>query len=352
MTTAYCERTIYVATADGRHIAEAIAQLCAREGMVVIPRPKERPRTHYAAMMLGSMRHNTWGVAIIPGIGGWSAIKAAPLDLFLERSPGGGRMRFVELCESLKSPGFLIDVYDGGNGQVLVEADGAGRVELSGWSWHDDWSEGDDPEHLFDFYGTPITYRGDYRGAEDESPPPVRFGLLTHLQYILDRSRNGVSDDFLTDFDAELFCHRVAEELIGSNAEHCRDWQTLQSLRLFKPFSSENASATYFSWPAQDRLEPQASPQELKEEALRKQTRIYDRHGVELHPGDAVMWPAKVIRGIYQGYGTVNNAKGDPEVGRYTSVRTDEGEFVAIEVKAIANELEFVVRGIKPSEGR
>ena len=69
MTTEYCERTIYVATADSRRIAEAIAQLCAREGMFVIPRPKERPTTHYAAMMLESMRHNTWGVAIIPGIG-------------------------------------------------------------------------------------------------------------------------------------------------------------------------------------------------------------------------------------------------------------------------------------------
>lgn len=118
MTTEHCERTIYVATADSLRIAKTIAQLCAREGMVVIPGPKERPSTHHAAMMLGSMRHNTWGVAIIPGIGGWSAIKTAPLDLLLERSPGGGRMRFVELCESLKSQGFLLDVYDGGNGQV------------------------------------------------------------------------------------------------------------------------------------------------------------------------------------------------------------------------------------------
>jgi hypothetical protein len=90
----------------------------------------------------------------------------------------------------------------------------------------------------------------------------------------------------------------------------------------------------------------------VPEEALRKKTRIYDKHGVELHAGDAVMWPAKGIRGIYQGYGTVNNAKGDPEVGRCTSVRTDEGQFVAIEVKAIANELEFVARGIEPPEDR
>jgi hypothetical protein len=343
MSTAYCERTVFLATGDTSRIGEALTQLFFVEGMAIIARPKERRQPHYEAMMFGSMQHNTWGVAIIPGKGIWSAVKAAPLDLLLERSPISDQMRFVELCKLLRCQGFLIDVYDGGSGQVLVEVDEKGRVELSGRSFHDDYDISDNPEKLFDFYGTPIAARTGYQWTEDEFPPPINFGLLPHLQYLLDRSRNGECA-IRADSDEERFCNYVAEELIGPNAEYCQDWPTIQCLRLFKALPIKQVLVNYYSWPDQDRLEPGPSPHEMKIAILKKNTRIYDKHGFELHPGDIVSWPAKGISATYEGFGTVNDAQGNPQISRYTSLKTIEGKYLPIEVAEIEAVLEFVSR--------
>jgi hypothetical protein len=166
---------------------------------------------------------------------------------------------------------------------------------------------------------------------------------------MLDRSRNGECD-IRAETDDERFCRYVAAELMGNNAKYCEDWDMLQCLRLFKPFSVEHGLVTYFSWPAQDRLEPPPTPYEVKVEALRSATHIYDKHGVELHRGDVVTWPAKGVLGFFEGYAISNDAQGRPQVGRYTSVRTYAGKFVAIEVTAIASELEFMARRKEASE--
>jgi len=82
-----------------KRLSDAIVALIAEEGMKRIARPGRRaPAPDEPTQYARALQNNLWGVAVIPGNGGWTVIKTAPLELFCERAPGWSRMRLVELA--------------------------------------------------------------------------------------------------------------------------------------------------------------------------------------------------------------------------------------------------------------
>src|SRR4030095_11031837 len=125
--------TTYINTDDCSQVAKVMTELFAEEGMRHIPRPGRPLFEPYPVMQYGTgLENNLWGVAVFPGSSGWTIIKTAPLDLLAERAPGASRMRLVDLCKRLATPGFQFNVYDSSDA-VLAEVDAEGRLAISGF---------------------------------------------------------------------------------------------------------------------------------------------------------------------------------------------------------------------------
>jgi hypothetical protein len=349
VSTDYCERTVYIESADTSRIAEQIVQLFGHEGMLPVPRPSPRRSAYHAAMLLDGAQHNTWGVAVFPGASGWSVIKTAPLNLLAEKSPRSGHMRLLDLCSALNAPGFLLDVYDAGNGRVLAETDGQGRISLSGRSWHDDdIDDADDllPSNLSeskinDFYGTPIERLPGELRADEEAATKLRFKLLNQLQPLIDFSRSPQCQIPAESTDVRI-CHYLAKELGGSNARFCGDWESLQPLRLFNPFPANGATILYFSWPPKNRAEPQPTPRERAHIALWESWPFRYQDGTEIREGDKVLWKPDQKYGTVLSFGTVNDAKGQPQAKM--GIRTMGGQWLSLTPEMVGDQLHLIAR--------
>src|SRR6516162_8501741 len=99
--------------ADSPSVGNSVIHLFEAEGMRLIPRPVQRERLWYEPMQYQTgARNNLWGVAVFPGAQGWTVIKSAPLELFAEFSTREQRPRLASLCDALKTPGLMLNVYD------------------------------------------------------------------------------------------------------------------------------------------------------------------------------------------------------------------------------------------------
>jgi len=230
----YWENTGYIASRDTAAIARHITSRFAMEGMERIPRPSQRERVLVEPMQYETaLRNNTWALGIFPGATGWNVAKTAPLDLLGERAPGATLSRFVEICNALGAPGFLLSVYDGSSA-VLVETDGAGRQLISGYC-----TSSSDP---LLFYGTPLS----------EERVEIRFECLAHLQPLIDESHYPNSGYV----DPERLCSVLAAQLGGDNADYCDNLTSVVTLISHAPLSAIGGVDLYFRCPASDRPEP------------------------------------------------------------------------------------------------
>src|SRR4051812_27197041 len=117
-----------------RRKSRAIAALCQAEGMERIAAPSTRERLLVEPMQYDVALYNDlWGFAVFPGAPGWTVIKTAPLELLAERAAGASRMRLAEVCVSLSSSAFQLNVYDSTE-RVLVEVSATGEVVISGFT--------------------------------------------------------------------------------------------------------------------------------------------------------------------------------------------------------------------------
>ncbi len=250
----YWENTNYIHCSDAKQVATQLTTLLQNEGMQLIPRPNERERFWYEPMQYNTaLENNLWGVAIFPGAKDWTVIKTAPLELLGERAQGKETMRLVELCSTLRCPGFQINVYDGCQ-MVLVETNGLGEYRLSGFG------PGDlhNPDPL-QFYGECLV----------EDKIEVRFELLP-LQKHIDNIKHGnlPHRDYLS---GASLAHAFSRTFGGENQEFCDNSTSTGTLICYKPLAAKLGIQLYFIWLPNDRPEP-------PRRNLQKYHRSFSRH--------------------------------------------------------------------------
>lgn len=234
----YWENTNYINCGDEKKVANQLIKLLQDEGMQLIPRPRQRERLWYEPMQYCSaLQNNIWGLAIFPGTDDWTVIKTAPLELLGERASGKESMRFVQLCATLKSPGFQINLYDGCQA-ILVETNGLGEYRLSGFGRGD--------AHNPD----PLQY---YSECLVEDRIEVRFELLSLQKYIENIRYNKLPNSYL---DGESLVQSFSCNFGGKNKEFCNNSTSIDTLISYKPLTAKSGVQLYFIWPANDRPEP------------------------------------------------------------------------------------------------
>lgn len=251
----YSENTSYVNCGNTQRVADQLTKLFQNEGMQLVPRPQQRERMWCEPMQYNSaLENNIWGLAIFPGAADWTVIKTAPLELLGERAPGKSMMRLVELCSTLKAPGFQINLYDGCQ-IILVETNDLGDYRLSGFGRGDIYN----PDPL-QFYGECLT----------EDRIEVRFELLPLQKYINDsrlaKFPHGIS------LDAETLAHNFSHHFGGTNEDFCNNSTSIDTLISYKPFAAKLGIQLYFIWLPNDRPEP-------PRRTLQEQYELLLRHG-------------------------------------------------------------------------
>jgi hypothetical protein len=136
--------TLFVETGDHAAVVAAIAEVAAEEGRVAVE-PAPREPEPYDEMQYGGGESRRWGFAVFPGAVGWTVVQSAPMEILLYPAAGSEEMRLTRLTRCLGCRAFQYNVYDG-SGSVLVEADGAGRFEVSGFDPHDPERFGGPPD--------------------------------------------------------------------------------------------------------------------------------------------------------------------------------------------------------------
>jgi len=220
----YWENTVYINANSSEDVVNELSTMFADEGMVLVSSPKTRKRQSYEPMQYAlALENNLWGVAVFPGVNNWVVIKTAPLELLGEKEPNNNRMRFVVLCERLKTSGFLYSVFDSGP-EILVETDGTGAYNITGYS-------SPDPEN---YYGEQLDL--------NESNIEIQFKTLP-FQKILDVY--SYSDD-----RAEAFATTFA----GENESYCDNLTCVETLVCHKPLKAKKGIALYYKWTEQNRI--------------------------------------------------------------------------------------------------
>lgn len=233
----YWTDTTFILNPDARAVAAALTELLEAEGMRSIPRPAPRDRARYEPMQYaGGPQNNLWALALFPGASGWTVIKSAPLELLAERPAPDRKMRLVSLCELLKSPGGMLNVYDSSAGNLL-ETDGEGRLTMSGYALESD--QNPDPQS---FYGEPVSMD--------------RLSIDFHILPLA-----GFAKPFEDAFegqrlvDNEALAQALEAALGGTNAELCSNLTSVDTLVCHKPLRAAGGIELYFEWPARDRDE-------------------------------------------------------------------------------------------------
>ena len=212
----YWTNTTYLNCPDPEEVAAELVRLLEAEGRRRIDRPPARVPDQYDPMQYKSADENAvWGIAVFPGVSGWSVIKTAPLELLGERARGKRQMRLAELSSMLGCAGFQYNVYDS-SGAVLVEVDSAGAVLLSGIPY-----DGQDEPDQITFHGEPwnVLERFD-----------LRFEILP----------------LEADPDFEQMARRLARELGGANTEFCDNLTSVVTLQRHLPLQAAGGIELYF----------------------------------------------------------------------------------------------------------
>ncbi|MGE6761718.1 hypothetical protein ACQKGO_27145 [Corallococcus interemptor] len=164
-------------------LEQAIRNVCLAEGLVAAPYVR-RKREKWDRMQYGTgATSDRWALAIGAGLGGWSVVKTAPLELLAEpastREHRLGIIARVLGCEALH-----VSLYDS-TAMVIAQASPTGEVALSGYSMDG-----------LSFHGVEI--------AEDRFTPRIEgLGVPSSIMEALDQYP---SDGF-----AELIQHLAGE---------------------------------------------------------------------------------------------------------------------------------------------
>ncbi len=146
-------QTCYVRCADKQKVSAALAAVFQREGKSRTGRPAERKidyRNYNEPMQYGkSYDSDLWGLVLIDGTNGWTAIQTAPLELLVEEGAEEGQMRLAELALELKTECIYFGMYDSSEA-IIVEATKDGSFAISGFR-----DIGDDDEMPGTFNGFP-----------------------------------------------------------------------------------------------------------------------------------------------------------------------------------------------------
>ena len=226
----YWQNTTYLKHGDVEVVTLAIDRVFAREGMRPAADPPLRTRMRVEPLQYdGALDNDLWGLAVFPGVTGWSVIKSAPLELLAERPAANERMRLAEICEQLKTTAFQVNVYDGSEA-VLVEVSADGEVLLSGFN-----AQSPDPMH---WNGMPVT--------EERIRPMFEIHALEHLL------GGAVGEDL-----ARAAAHQIG----GANADFCDNLVSVDTLICHKPFTAPGGLAVYYRWsgPSRQRHQPSDS---------------------------------------------------------------------------------------------
>jgi hypothetical protein len=212
----YWTNTTYLNHADHEDVAAALVGLIEAEGRRRVDRPPTRIPDQYDPMQYKGADDNAlWGIAVFPGVTGWTVIKTAPLELLGERAVGKQRMRLTELSSALGCAGFQLNVYDG-SGAVLVEVDPAGTILLSGIPYDSE----DEPDQIT-FHGEPWDVLERFE---------VQFEILP----------------LEADPDFEQMARRLAGELGGPNSEFCDNLTSVVTLQRHLPLEAAGGIELYF----------------------------------------------------------------------------------------------------------
>ncbi|MFP2896215.1 hypothetical protein [Corallococcus sp. 4LFB] len=113
-------------------LERAIRDLCLTEGLVAAPYVR-RKREKWDRMQYGTgATSDRWALALGAGLGGWSVVKTAPLELLAE--PGAsGEHRLGAIARTLGCEALHVSLYDG-TAMVIAQAAPTGEVVLSGYT--------------------------------------------------------------------------------------------------------------------------------------------------------------------------------------------------------------------------
>ncbi len=274
MVSRYTEHSTYLNHKNTQELLDGIVMAFKGEGMV---RVDTHPKPLYHSPAL---KNNRWAVYILPGNSGWHLIQSTPYDLFSDKQPNSGNMRFLDISQNLKAPGFLIHAYE--YGDVLVESDGQNAFSVSG-GWHDYEQE-------------PASDK--YYGYEPNWPLAAKSRLLKKL---FENSKNPDLCQYQGEEDIEIFSQYVASTLVRKDLFAAdQSWQ-------------QGAIKLYFEWPAQDRPEPDnEAPLSYEKTPV-----LHYENGEPILPNDAVLYasdnrlyPARIDRFLYDGeYSSVLDVK-------------------------------------------
>jgi hypothetical protein len=191
-------------------VARAVIALCSAEGMHHVPAPPARERRIVEPMHYEDALHNDlWGIAIFPGVPGWTVLQTAPLELLAERATGASRMRLAELCASLSAPALMLNVYDSTE-TVLVEVSATGEVVTSGF-------------RMPDGSGDPFAWHGERLSEET-----FEAGFRLHP------FQDVIAGAELADDVAERLAHRFG----GANAAFCDNVVSVTTLISHTPLEA------------------------------------------------------------------------------------------------------------------
>lgn len=308
----YTEISAYIRHGNTQELLSAVTNLFAREGMQRVDSPAKR--LHHAP----ALENNRWAVRILSGKNGWHLLRATPWNLWCDLPAGSAQDRFVQLAQSLSSPGFivcLVDRYPDAYGEVLIEVDSKGRSIATG-----NWAEQGCPED-----GSEIDTSQFYGRKLDAGHIAPRSPLLQSLwqqsQALSGRDQdNSEYDDCLGDSGNETFCRYITRRLMGLSswdAATPNDWP------------SQARHTLYFEWPAGDRPEPPEPAPVLD---------VHYPDGAIVMEGDAVL----LDNGLTSG--RVSNLICSGDRVRIVAVDVGQPGSRAINVDGIAHALRLVER--------
>ncbi len=218
--------TTYVRHGDVEAVADALTRAFECEDMQAIAAPPQRSRHGFEPLQDDDALHNDlWALAAFPGAPGWVVVQTAPTAVLSERAPGADHPRLVDVARDLRAHAFQLHVYDGSL-SMLVEVSPEGEWSLSGVG----------------------------NGRSDQ----VWLGeRLDATRYELQFRWLPFADLLASEPYAEYRAYRFAELLGGTNAAHCDNLVSIDTLICHKPFAVAGASVRYFRWkgPSRERFE-------------------------------------------------------------------------------------------------
>ncbi|WP_315809261.1 hypothetical protein [Pseudomonas sp. C9-3] len=207
------ENTTYIHQASVEQVVATLNTIFAKEKMKRVPSPPQRSLQRVEPMQYDiALENDLWGLAVFPGVDGWTIVKTAPLELLAESAPSTNSSRLTAVAKALGAYAFQVNVYDGLS--VLYEVSPSGEQAFSGFSGEEEW-------HGFS-------------STEDNYVPHFQLHDMGHL--------------INPEMSAEQLELAISGELSGINAQFCDNMVSVDTLISHKPFRAFGGLAIYYQW--------------------------------------------------------------------------------------------------------